>query len=67
MRVNSGQQSIVEFLVLAHFHAHVVDKKGFVFFFLMEKIKVVSCSIAVWFYWTRLFELAFIFSAFIVS
>jgi len=33
MRVNSGQQSIVEFLVLAHFYAHVVDKKGFVFFF----------------------------------
>ena len=49
MRVNSGQQSIVEFLVLAHFYAHVVDKKGFVFFFLMEKRKVVSCSRAVWF------------------
>ena len=39
MSVSTGQQSNVEFLVLVHFHAHVVDKKGFVFFFLMEKEK----------------------------
>ena len=67
MRVNSGQQSIVEFLVLAHFYAHVVDKKGFVFFFLMEKEKWCLVLEQFGFYWTRLFELAFIFSAFIVS
>jgi hypothetical protein len=46
---STWQQSIVEILVLAHFHAHVVDKKGFCVFFSIGKRKVSSCSRAVWF------------------
>lgn len=64
---STWQQSIVEILVLAHFHAHVVDKKGFCVFFLLENEKCRLVLEQFGFYWGYLFELPFIFSTFIVS
>jgi hypothetical protein len=61
-----GQQSVVQFLVLPHFHvcALLTKKGGFVF--LTERKVASWCSRAVWIYWRHLFEPSFLFSTLIV-